>query len=390
MSHHGAGRAATLVLAGCGNPAPTRPQCRPTTIKQEMPLRKKLPMQRTKIRRPMARRGNATGGFADRAPAARAAMMSATHREAGSELVWSGVTTGTNAKLFGMAVAPSTLGPRVARLSTLYEKYSVNSLTFTVQIAGSLTTAVQLVQALDTDAGDADPLNSIDGIKSMLSWRHSELVTFLDASPHALPIVIKQPEAGYYTSYDAAGDLRLSYCGQYYLYAMTGAASVTATVVVHYDLTFYEPQIGDVAGTAVEIKTLPATPPVSNAWSSMAAEIEKLAAVPGVRVTAAGGNIGFRLSEGTYYMTQNYLPTNTTPGLAVGFGAAAVSVIGRDILGFISTVIAGIGTDSPLIWATNLVKYVVPAGTFAYLTGVFINTYVETGAPHAWVSISRV
>lgn len=389
MSQHGAGRAGTLVLAGSGEPAPTRPQCRPTTIKQEMPLRKKLPMQRIKIRRPTVRRANATVKFADRAPPVRAAAMAATHREAGTELVWSGVTTGSNTKLFGMAVAPSTLGPRIARLSTLYEKYTINSLTFTVQIAGSLTTAVQLVQALDTDAGDADPVATLDGIKSMLSWRHSQLVTFLDSSPHALPIVIRQPEAGFYTSYDAAGDLRLSFCGQYYLYSMTGSANVTATVVVHYDITFFEPQIGDSAGSAVEVKTLPVCPTTANAWDDLAIELNKLAAVPGVLLHAAAGHIGLRLSEGTYYLTQNYLPTSI-PGAPAGFGPPVLTAIGRDVLGVVANVIAGIGTVSPTIWGTNLIRYIVPAGTFAYLFGAFINNYVDGGAPHAWLSISRV
>jgi len=170
--------------------------------------------------------------------------LGGTYRAAGSEILGSYAAPAMGAKMVGILVAPATLGPRVRHMGLAFEKYRINRLAFELTFAGSAVEGMSLISAFDADAGDADPGTATE----MGSWAHSAVCSFNDGLVHVMTLSINQPDDGYYTSFDPNGDYRLSYAGQYYVYclARTATCSITTTVRVLYDITFFEPQLENV------------------------------------------------------------------------------------------------------------------------------------------------
>lgn len=160
----------------------------------------------------------------------------------------SGVPPGT--KLYGNIIAPSSIGTRLPVLNSLFEKYQINRLTFRLKSVGSLISDCAVIMAFDTDAGDKDPSEDVSGLAAMQVWNHHTFASHLSPVGKDLVVTLQQPDSGFYTSFDVAGDFRLSYCGQLYVYVMTPPSSGDITWILQcdYSVTFFEPQIGDTNG----------------------------------------------------------------------------------------------------------------------------------------------
>jgi len=299
-----------------------------------------------------------------------------SHRELGRELVWTGATTGTYAKLLGMVVAPSTIGPRVAKLGTLYEKYRFNSLSFEVMLQGPTTSSASVIQAFDADPGDPDPTQDLDGVKLMSSWKHTRTSTFLDGQKHLMPVRVNQPDAGYYTSFDPAGDYRLSYCGQYYLYAIAGDANVNALVYCTFDVTFYEPQLENPISAIFTTTVVTGQPALANAWS-LGHTMANAAKVGGATVTIDSLGECLVLQPGAYILYQSYTPS-IAPGTNTGFGQPAVVAI-RGWYTF--TALTTVYTSGAIgLSSTTITSITVAANSLLTLRGVFVSA-AEGGYP---------
>jgi len=179
-----------------------------------------------------------------------------TYRCTGTEIVWSGLDVASYTagnKIHGMLVAPSTLGGRLAVINELFEKYRINSLAFEITCTGATTSAAAIICGFDADAGDPDPTTGA----LMRSWQHNLVIESNTGGANVLIVRVQQPDSGYFTSYDTAGDYRLSFCGQFYTYLLnkTAAASVTLMCSVHYDVTFYEPQLNNPVANPASFNT---------------------------------------------------------------------------------------------------------------------------------------
>lgn len=242
----------------------------------------------------------------------RPVMMNSPLRMKGQEVVWAGSVTGADyQKIVGVMFGPAAIGPRLGKLSALFQRYQYRSLVFEIQLSLPSTSAASLVLGFQVDPGDPDPPETYEGIRAMCSWPHS--VTVVNGWPKAtMTVVLRQPAEGYYCSYDAAGDLRFSYPGQLYLYRIAAGATASATIKCSYDIEFYEPDMADMRESQFTNDANVTRPSDSNAWaSSVATVLNTLGRVRGVQVVVDAFGTCLKFAPGLYSLTQNYLPTGT-------------------------------------------------------------------------------
>jgi len=261
-----------------------------------------------------------------------------TYRCSGTEILFSGLDVASYSvgnKIHGTLIAPASIGGRLAMINELFEKYRINSLAFEITCTGATTSAAAIIVGFDADAGDADPTTGA----LMRSWQHNLVIESNTGGANVLIVRVQQPDAGYYTSYDAHGDYRLSFCGQFYTYLLnkTAGASVSLMCSVHYDVTFYEPQLNNPITNPINFNTKrydsgfvgmfgssvlrPSTGVGAGWWSSTTNDVWKpsawvvhdqdvqLIANAAHYLTYAGGGSILRLiASGIYTIVTNYLP----------------------------------------------------------------------------------
>jgi len=318
---------------------------------QRMSLKKSRPKRRPRGSRkaattmkPLVRTG---------LPTRKAAVaLGHTYRCHGTELMFSGLDVNAFAvgnKVYGNLVAPLTIGGRLAKLSSLFEKYRINSLSFELTCTGATTSAAALIMAFDADAGDPDPTAA----SIMRSWNHNLVVESNTGGSNVLIVKVTQPDSGYYTSFDPAGDYRLSFCGQIYTYLLnkTVGASVQLMLSVHYDITFYEPQLDNPPANPSNFNGFRYNSGFSNMFTSVVSRPSTalqrgLSNSLGTDVWKPAGWASFGvqslikdiveyytysdyngvlklLKSGVYNIILNYVPHDAT-GAAVGFDAGTV------------------------------------------------------------------
>lgn len=263
-------------------------------------------------------------------PVIRPAMARKSQREVGSEMIGSYPSTNTNyTMLANIYCNPQQLGPRIGKLSDLYEKWEVNSLRFELIYAGSTAVTMSHVLAFDTDIGDASPPANATGIANMMSWNHSMMTGFNDGKKHTLDVRIQQPSDGYYTSYDTEGDYRFSYAGQLYLYEVVCTTGGMVSIICHYDITFYEPQLSNpiTSSPFLEQSIAGAIPSSTNALTQFASAYIQDAMCKGVRFSG-GASPSLDFAPGLYSIATRYTPDNAASISGPYLAAAVLSATG--------------------------------------------------------------
>jgi hypothetical protein len=327
--------------------------------------------------------------YSDTMPVVRPALGAPSLREHGTELLSTLTCAGTTTKLFGMYVAPITLGKRIAVLANCYEMYRIRRLRFIVALACPTTVSGTFCHAYDHDISDPDPLSSLDGIKTMSTWAESKLFATMDGQLHYLDVTsFRNPL--YYNSYDTPGDLRWSIAGQYYLYVLAGSSSITATISVEYDVDFYKPELTDMVAAKFAYKNLGniEMPTTDYAWDVVDTILNAISlAIPQVKFVTVGAHYMLRFTHGIYTLQQNYLP-NTGLTTSCGFTAPAV----HEALGTPPTIVTELQNlslkDGSPAMVVNTIT--VPLGSIATLVGKFLATlYIESSTPQASFVMSR-
>jgi len=324
-------------------------------------------------------------------PALAVTTTTPVMRERGSELVTAGtIGAGDYAPLVSMLVWPKTLGFRAGVLSCLYEKYFVNSLVFRLRIAGNLTTAATFIMAYDLDVGDSSPMASIEGVKAMAAWRHHVIGQTGGSTEYTLAVRPGVAMREYYTSYDAAGDLRESYCGQLYLYTVNAPSGTAAsyTLSVDYDLAFLEPQVETTRGAWAPAPVTGVTTPTDvNFWDipAVTAIVNALANVTGITVSTKDGHVQLRLQPGKYYIDTAVRPTSS-PSADCGI---AESWSQEGVAGASASVAATVDQPTSVAtWAYRRLVVNVPAGVIVWFRTKLYQVFTATSVD-AWVSAAR-
>jgi len=319
------------------------------------------------------------------------------YRAVGSELYYSGTLTGTNTFVLGNYVSAVDIGPRIARIASLYDKYSINSLTFELVASGSMATAATAIMFFDIDCTDSQPPASTTGAACMLSSGHALLCNVVGSASFKMPVKIVAPSSGYYSSYDNPGaDPRLTYAGLFYLFLVGSNGSVPFQIMVHYDVTLWEPSLVLATYTDFEWQNLGSgARPVANTsgpgWDLIGDTLARLAStVEGVTTwTSSAGDLGLKLKPGTYYLQQTYRAKAADTCNAVGFD----NPVGILLAGQTAPVMTNLSlslVNYVMEKAVTLTKIVVAAGTIVALVGRFLaNSYVnEVGNPDASLFLS--
>lgn len=171
-----------------------------------------------------------------------------TFRVSGTEYVATLATTPSDPigrRLLRFPISVSTIGPRLARLGDLYEKYVINNLRIDAFTVGPMTDDCQLLLAFDTDVKDDPPPEDIYGIQQMRTWNHNFIVTHSEKKMRSLDIRVNQPSGGYYTGSTGDQNDRFAFAGQLYVYVVAPPSTINyrITLHAHYDVTLFEPQL---------------------------------------------------------------------------------------------------------------------------------------------------
>jgi hypothetical protein len=276
----------------------------------------------------------------------------------------------------------------------MFEKYRVNRLFFELKLVCPGTQSISVIQAFDTDPGDPDPNVDEAGVTAMASWRHNQTVTSGDPVGR-LTVIDGAPHDALFTSYDPAGDLRLAFVGQYYVYLLSATATgLGVQVKVTYDIDFFEPQI-ETATTAAVTRgtgTAATNPPTYGAWDTVSALVQTLSTVEGVKVAAKYlglDHTSLELTAGRYILQQCW---KAIAGVTtyVGFTAPAINARNPSKGYALTNIIHA--NDIAGDWTNHTDLITVPPGQVLDVMGLFSygGGYTETGTPECIVGLSRV
>lgn len=156
-----------------------------------------------------------------------------------------GVDATAGQPLFTSQISPSSLSAlRLAQFTNLYERWSVNNLTFEYSTASPTTTPGQLLMYVDYDALAADI--GADFIPVQQAAGHQTQCNFAAYENAEMCFDPKMCAQELYTLNDGTEE-RLSSAGQFTIIAATNtdfsaASTSLGLVYIHYDVIFYKPQ----------------------------------------------------------------------------------------------------------------------------------------------------
>ena len=257
-------------------------------------------------------------------PGPKSRIHGSSYRVTGTEYLGNATIASSDPvgkRLYSTLISADTLGPRIATLNTLFEKYYINSLRFNIQTVGPMTDDVQIIHAFDTDPSDPMPPESLAGLQMLASWNHHQILTHSQTRTRSMPVHIQQPSTGQFGSSSAAGDPRLAYAGNYMLYLIVaaGTAQYGVTISVNYDITFFEPQLQDSLYSAFDQDSR-----ATDTWDYNTGfgfnhlnDTSQIGAIHGVHPTLrSDGKKALRLQPGDYYVRSNVLTPPSDIGQA--------------------------------------------------------------------------